>query len=71
MAHLWADESRPIHPGTVKEGYLVKSPPLNKKGIQYKVSVEESWLHGRLAGLAAATWRAGRLYCPWRMAGDV
>ena len=34
MAHPWMDESRPIYPGTVKEGYLVKSPPLDKKGVK-------------------------------------
>lgn len=28
------DESRPVYPGTVKEGYLVKSPPLDRRGIK-------------------------------------
>ena len=34
MAHRWMDESLPVYPGTVKEGYLVKSPPLDKRGVK-------------------------------------
>lgn len=34
MAHPWIDHSRPVYPGTVKEGYLVKSPPLGRKGVK-------------------------------------
>lgn len=34
MAHPWIDQSRPVYPGTVKEGYLVKSPPLGRKGVK-------------------------------------
>ena len=37
MAHPWVDENRPVYPGTIKEGYLVKSPPLDKKGVMLKV----------------------------------
>ena len=42
MAHPWVDESRPVYPGTVKEGYLVKSPPLDKKGVVLKVRLPAS-----------------------------
>jgi hypothetical protein len=35
MAHPWLDESRPVYPGTVKEGYLVKSPPLDRRGVKH------------------------------------
>lgn len=37
MAHPWVDESLAVYPGTVKEGYLVKSPPLDGKGVKLKV----------------------------------
>ena len=39
MAHRWMDESLPVYPGTVKEGYLVKSPPLDKRGVKVGIYI--------------------------------
>ena len=40
MAHPWVDDERlAAYPGTVKEGYLVKSPPLDGKGVKLKVYI--------------------------------
>ena len=38
MAHPWVDNTRPVYPGTVREGYLVKSPPLDKKGVKVRAN---------------------------------
>lgn len=39
MAHPWMDSTRPVYPGTVREGYLIKSPPLDKKGVKVSTAV--------------------------------
>ena len=67
MAHPWTDESRPVYPGTVKEGYLVKSPPLGGRGV--KVNRRPvAWLFAALWLLPAQHWR--QRWCVFTSTGN-